>query len=231
MDANHLSQRLKAVANYVPNDSRVADIGSDHAYLPVYLLKKGLIEYAIASEVAKGPLQNAKNEILKENLSNKTDTRLADGLLSIKKEDEINCVVIAGMGGILIRDILENGQSHLNGKELLVLQPNVGEDILRKWLMDNYYSIINEHILREDGHNYEIIEAQKVNDKIIYTLEELKFGPILLEKKSPVFIEKWQNEIKRLENIISSMDNMKGPKPIIKINKMKKEIKEIKEVL
>ncbi|WP_105956095.1 tRNA (adenine(22)-N(1))-methyltransferase [Apilactobacillus quenuiae] len=231
MDSNHLSQRLKAVANYVPNNSRVADIGSDHAYLPVYLLKKGLIKYAIASEVAKGPLQNAKNEILKENLADKTDTRLANGLLSIGKEDEIDCVVIAGMGGILIRDILENGQNHLSGKEILVLQPNVGEDILRNWLMNNNYVIKNEQILREDGHNYEIIEAQKVNDKIIYTLEELKFGPILLEKKSSVFIEKWQNEIKRLENIISNMDNMKGPKPISKIHKMQKEIKEIKEVL
>ncbi|UQS85437.1 class I SAM-dependent methyltransferase [Apilactobacillus apisilvae] len=231
MDANHLSQRLKKVSDYVPINGRLADIGSDHAYLPLYLMKNGKLDYAIASEVAKGPLQNAEYEINKSGLSDKIDTRLANGLLSIKTEDNINCVAIAGMGGILIHDILENGQNHLNGNETLILQPNVGESIVREWLMNNYYEITNEHILREDGHNYEIIEAKKCNDKMIYTLEELKFGPFLLAEKSDVFIGKWTNEINRLNNIISSMDNMNSKKPTDKINNMKKEIKEIKEVL
>ena len=90
MDANKLSQRLKVVADFVPQNSRVADIGSDHAYLPVYLMKQKQIEFGIASEVAKGPLDNAIQEIKAEGLSDRIDTRLADGLLSVQPEDKID---------------------------------------------------------------------------------------------------------------------------------------------
>lgn len=231
MDANKLSQRLKTVADFVPQNSRVADIGSDHAYLPVYLLKKNKIEYGIASEVAKGPLENAKHEIMSENLSDYMDTRLADGLLSIHPEDKINCVTIAGMGGTLIRRILEQGKSHLNGKELLVLQPNVGEDRLREWLMQNNYEIADEKILREDGHTYEIILAKKTSKKVEYTQQELKFGPFLMREHSEVFVEKWENEIQRIKSVIKQMNQAKHDKPVDKIKMINDEIDEIKEVL
>ncbi|GAA6113095.1 MAG: tRNA (adenine(22)-N(1))-methyltransferase TrmK [Apilactobacillus sp.] len=231
MDANNLSQRLKTVADFVPKNSRVADIGSDHAYLPVYLMKQNQIEFGIASEVAKGPLENAKQEILSEGLSDKIDTRLADGLLSINKEDNINCVTIAGMGGTLIRQILENGKNHLSGNEVLVLQPNVGENRLRTWLMNNHYEIKDETILREDGHTYEIIVAEKVNHDVEYSEQELQFGPFLLKQHSEVFVEKWQNEINRIEMVIDQMNQAKKEKPIEKIQKMKDDINSIKEVL
>lgn len=231
MDANNLSQRLKTVADFVPKNSRVADIGSDHAYLPVYLMKQNQIEFGIASEVAKGPLENAKQEILSEGLSDKIDTRLADGLLSINKEDNINCVTIAGMGGTLIRQILDNGKNHLNGNEVLVLQPNVGENRLRTWLMNNHYEIKGETILREDGHTYEIIVAEKVNHDVKYSEQELQFGPFLLKQHSEVFVEKWQNEINRIEMVIDQMNQAKKEKPIEKIQKMKDDINSIKEVL
>ena len=193
MDANKLSQRLKVVADFVPQNSRVADIGSDHAYLPVYLMKQKQIEFGIASEVAKGPLDNAIQEIKAEGLSDRIDTRLADGLLSVQPEDKIDCVTIAGMGGTLIKNILENGKSHLSGNELLILQPNVGEDRLRTWLMNNQYEISDETILREDGHTYEIIVAKKTDEPVKYTEQEIKFGPFLLKQHSDVFVEKWEN--------------------------------------
>ncbi|CAI2603997.1 tRNA (adenine(22)-N(1))-methyltransferase [Apilactobacillus kunkeei] len=231
MDANKLSQRLKVVADFVPQNSRVADIGSDHAYLPVYLMKQKQIEFGIASEVAKGPLDNAIQEIKAEGLSDRIDTRLADGLLSVQPEDEINCVTIAGMGGTLIKNILENGKSHLSGKELLILQPNVGEDRLRTWLMNNKYEISDETILREDGHTYEIIVAKRTDKDVQYSQQEIKFGPFLLKQHSDVFVEKWENEIKRIEMVIDQMNLAKHDKPVDKINSMKKEIEEIKEVL
>ncbi|KPN79756.1 uncharacterized protein RZ56_04250 [Apilactobacillus kunkeei] len=231
MDANKLSQRLKVVADFVPQNSRVADIGSDHAYLPVYLMKQKQIEFGIASEVAKGPLDNAIQEIKAEGLSNRIDTRLADGLLSVQPEDKIDCVTIAGMGGTLIKNILENGKSHLSGDELLILQPNVGEDRLRTWLMNNQYEISDETILREDGHTYEIIVAKKTDDTVKYSQQEIKFGPYLLKQHSDVFVEKWENEIERIEVVIQQMNLAKHDKPVDKINSMKKEIEEIKEVL
>ncbi|MCX8742877.1 tRNA (adenine-N(1))-methyltransferase [Lactobacillus sp. B3795] len=231
MDANKLSQRLKVVADFVPQNSRVADIGSDHAYLPVYLMKQKQIEFGIASEVAKGPLDNAIQEIKAEGLSDRIDTRLADGLLSVQPEDKIDCVTIAGMGGTLIKNILENGKSHLSGNELLILQPNVGEDRLRTWLMNNQYEISDETILREDGHTYEIIVAKKTDEPVKYTEQEIKFGPFLLKQHSDVFVEKWENEIERIEMVIDQMNLAKHDKPVDKINSMKKEIEEIKEVL
>ena len=231
MDANKLSQRLKVVADFVPQNSRVADIGSDHAYLPVYLMKQKQIEFGIASEVAKGPLDNAIQEIKAEGLSDRIDTRLADGLLSVQPEDKIDCVTIAGMGGTLIKNILENGKSHLSGDELLILQPNVGEDRLRTWLMNNQYEISDETILREDGHTYEIIVAKKTDKPVKYTEQEIKFGPFLLKQHSDVFVEKWENEIERIEMVIDQMNLAKHDKPVDKINSMKKEIEEIKEVL
>lgn len=231
MDANKLSQRLKVVADFVPQNSRVADIGSDHAYLPVYLMKQKQIEFGIASEVAKGPLDNAIQEIKAEGLSDRIDTRLADGLLSVQPDDKIDCVTIAGMGGTLIKNILENGKSHLSGDELLILQPNVGEDRLRTWLMNNQYEISDETILREDGHTYEIIVAKKTNEPVKYTEQEIKFGPFLLKQHSDVFVEKWENEIERIEMVIDQMNLAKHDKPVDKINSMKKEIEEIKEVL
>ncbi|ALJ31802.1 tRNA (adenine(22)-N(1))-methyltransferase TrmK [Apilactobacillus kunkeei] len=231
MDANKLSQRLKVVADFVPQNSRVADIGSDHAYLPVYLMKQKQIEFGIASEVAKGPLDNAIQEIKAEGLSDRIDTRLADGLLSVQPEDKIDCVTIAGMGGTLIKNILENGKSHLSGDELLILQPNVGEDRLRTWLINNQYEISDETILREDGHTYEIIVAKKTDEPVKYTEQEIKFGPFLLKQHSDVFVEKWENEIERIEMVIDQMNLAKHDKPVDKINSMKKEIEEIKEVL
>lgn len=93
------------------------------------------------------------------------------------------------MGGTLIKNILENGKSHLSGDELLILQPNVGEDRLRTWLMNNQYEISDETILREDGHTYEIIVAKKTDEPVQYSQQEIKFGPYLLKQHSDVFVD------------------------------------------
>ncbi|HAT55745.1 MAG TPA: tRNA (adenine(22)-N(1))-methyltransferase TrmK, partial [Lactobacillus sp.] len=125
MDADHLSKRLAAVASYVPKSARIADIGSDHAYLPVYLAKRNQIAFAVAGEVVDGPFENAVSEIAAQRLTDKIDARLGDGITVLRPEDRIDTIVIAGMGGTLISDILERGWQHLSGQERLVLQPNV----------------------------------------------------------------------------------------------------------
>ena len=99
MDARQLSKRLEEVASFVPDGARLADIGSDHAYLPAYLALNGKIAFAVAGEVVKGPFENAQHEIKKEGLEAKVKARLANGLAAIEANDQIDTVTICGMGG------------------------------------------------------------------------------------------------------------------------------------
>ena len=130
MNEQSLSLRLTRVGEQIPDQARLADIGSDHAYLPVALMLQNKIQHAVAGEVVKGPFESASRQV-KNGLSDKITVRLADGLAAIQPDDQIDTVVIAGMGGTLIRTILENGKSQqkITGKERLVLQPNVGSGL------------------------------------------------------------------------------------------------------
>ena len=150
---NHLdlSQRLAAVGEFVPESARLADIGSDHAYLPVALMLKGKIKYAVAGEVVQGPYESARKQVQKDGLEDRITVRLANGLDAIQPQD-----AITGMGGSLIREILEAGKLHqrLSGQERLILQPNIGERTLRSWLQENQYKIQSEKILEENKKIY-----------------------------------------------------------------------------
>ena len=109
MNENQLSKRLATVGDLIPRGSRLADIGSDHAYLPVALMLENKLSFAVAGEVVEGPYQSAKTQVSKSNLTDKIIVRLANGLDAIEPEDQIDVISICGMGGTLIRDILEAG--------------------------------------------------------------------------------------------------------------------------
>ena len=160
MNEIKLSKRLQAVADLVKPNSRLLDVGSDHAYLPTYLVQQEKIDFAIAGEVVKGPYQIARNHVAEQNLQEKIEVRLADGLAAFEENDAITSVVIAGMGGILISEILEAGKDKLSQVEQLILQPNNHEESLRSWLMDHDFVITSEKILLEAGKIYEIIVAE-----------------------------------------------------------------------
>ncbi|MDO4903465.1 MAG: tRNA (adenine(22)-N(1))-methyltransferase TrmK [Limosilactobacillus sp.] len=230
MDAQHLSQRLKQVAEFVPENARMADIGSDHAYLPASLALKGKISFAVAGEVVKGPYENMVSEIHNNGLQDTIIPRFGNGLDAIEPADKIDTVVIAGMGGSLIADILERGKDRLQGVSRLVLQPNVGEYRLRTWLMHNRYQIMAERLVEEDDHIYEIIVAEPSIVPFSYSDFELTFGPLLLEKKGPVFENKWKDYISRQERVLDQMASAKQP-PLDRINDMKARIQLVKETL
>ncbi len=206
---NHLelSERLAKVGDFVPQNARLADIGSDHAYLPVALMLKGKIQFAVAGEVVKGPYESAKKQVQKDGLEQQITVRLANGLDAIESTDQINTITIAGMGGALIREILETGKqkNRLSGKERLILQPNIGERTLRSWLQENQYQIIAETILEENKKIYEIIVAEKTQEKITYSEKELMFGPLLLEEPTQIFVKKWQRELKQRQLILNQL--------------------------
>lgn len=232
MNSENLSQRLKAVADYVEKGARLADIGSDHAYLPCHLADRGMIEFAVAGEVVKGPFKNAIKEVSHRGLKNKVAVRLGDGLDVIKTSDVIDTVVIAGMGGALIRDILEKGQKNnrLTGKETLILQPNVFEETVREFLMINQYKIIDEKILNENDKIYEVIKAVPSDIPVSYSKKELFFGPFLLEEKSDVFIYKWQQQLKTYTFILNQVKQSKQPDEQ-KINRLSEAIELIEEMI
>lgn len=230
MDEKNLSKRLATVASYVPAGARMADIGSDHAYLPAALALQKKISYAVAGEVVKGPYENAVSEIKGHGLTDLIKPRLADGLAAITPADRIDTVVIAGMGGTLITEILERGKDRLQGVRRLVLQPNVGEGRLRRWLMDNRYQIMAEQIVAEDDHIYEIIVVEPSVVPFRYSDYELMFGPRLLEKKGPVFTAKWRDYIKRQQGVIHQMEQAQKV-PVARIAGLKQKLALVAEAI
>lgn len=230
MDTYHLSKRLAKAAAYVPQGARLADIGSDHAYLPANLAINHIIDYGVAGEIVKGPYENAVHEIQREHLEEKIFPRFADGLKAIEDDDQIDTITICGMGGTLIRNILEKDKSKLQNHPLLILQPNVGSNVLRQWLQANHYQIMHEDILEEDDHIYEIIVAKYVSQPMRLSSEDLFFGPILRHHQNDAFTKKWEKEIEKNEKAISQMQKATNP-PTQRLAQLKNENELIRGVL
>ena len=198
-----LSQRLKDVATFVPKDAKLLDVGSDHAYHPIYLLEKGLIRSAIAGEVVKGPYESALTNVSASGFKDKIDVRLANGLAAFEPSDAVTTITICGMGGRLIADILDAGKDKLKGVKRLILQPNNREDDLRIWLKENNFAIVAEAIMTENGKYYEIMVAEA--GQMSLSDKEVRFGPHLMKDQSQVFQLKWQREINKLEIALGSI--------------------------
>lgn len=232
MNEQKLSLRLERVASFVPENAVVADIGSDHAYLPAWLCLSNKITKAIAGEVVKGPYESAVALVNARGLQDKISVRMADGLEVIKKEDQVTAITICGMGGSLIRDILDRGKNkgHLFGEERLILQPNIGEYSLRKWLQKESYHIEAEEILEEDGKIYEIIVAEKKESPTEYSEKELYMGPLLSQQVNPIYRKKWAFQLEKKETILTSLKKAKQPN-LDKVREIQEKILWMKEVL
>lgn len=225
-----LSNRLKAVASFVEEGAVVADIGSDHAYLPCYLLKTGKINRAIAGEVANGPYDSALKNVLKEGLSDSITVRLADGLFAIEETDLVDTITIAGMGGTLIASILENGKSQLASITRIIVQPNIQASVIRKWAVFNEWKIASEQILKEDDKIYEILTMEKGLSS--YDETEILLGPFLCLEKSVVFREKWEREIVEWQRVLLSIEDAEETDLVRKKkNQVKSQIELVRKVL
>ena len=212
MNEQTLSMRLERVAAHVPQGARLADIGSDHGYLPVALALRGGIEAGVAGEVAQTPYASAQRNVRRNGLQDRVTVRLADGMAAIEAQDRITAVSICGMGGETMCEILERGKAHLNGSERLILQPNGGERELRAWLMANGYRIVGEELLRENRFDYEIIVAEP-GGAVDYSEEELYFGPLLMREKSPAFLTKWQRMLRQKQQTLANFERARDAIP------------------
>ena len=150
-----LQPRLQLLATLVPEGSRLADVGTDHGYVPVYLLQRGLISGAIASDIGAEPLQHAKNTAAEYEVEG-INFRLCPGLDAVAPE-ECDTILIAGMGGETIITILENAPWTKRGEHLLLLQPMTKVEMLRKWLVDNGYTFTGERLVFDKDHLYPIM--------------------------------------------------------------------------
>ncbi|MFC4388507.1 tRNA (adenine(22)-N(1))-methyltransferase [Gracilibacillus marinus] len=225
-----LSKRLEHIKKYLKKPIHFADIGSDHAYLPVSVCLSDEDATAIAGEVNQGPYNRAKQTVEMNELSHRIDVRKGNGLEILDESDNVNQVTICGMGGKLIRTILNNGISYLSGVNRLILQPNIDGAIVRNWLVSNQFYITNEEITEEDGYIYEIIVADRTSQKISLSEKEVMFGPYLMVEKNHVFMTYWQNELEKRTKLINEMKKATQP-PVKKIEKWNEEIDWIKEVL
>lgn len=207
MNAQQLSERLKKVAAYVPARAILADIGSDHAYLPCYLALNGVIQKGIAGEVVSGPYESARKQVQLEGLESAIEVRLANGLAAIEANDKITTITIAGMGGPLIASILNDGKDKLANVQRLILQPNLHAKAIRNWAIANRWTIFQEEILKENEKIYEILVLEPSTTPVFYSEQELLMGPLLLKEKTPVFIEKWEKEISQWKRILTSIES------------------------
>ncbi|WP_440814728.1 tRNA (adenine(22)-N(1))-methyltransferase [Pseudomonas syringae] len=230
MNEQTLSMRLERVAAQVSAGARLADIGSDHGYLPVALLNRGVISAAVAGEVALTPFYAAERTVRENDLEQQITVRLADGLAAIEPGDGITAVSLCGMGGETIRDILESGKARLSGQERLILQPNGGEHPLRVWLMENGYRIVYEEVLRENRFDYEIIVAQRTGP-VTYTAEELYFGPLQLQTRSPAFLLKWQRLLGKKQKTLNNFNRAQKTVPEEKMQRVAQQVQWITDLL
>lgn len=230
MNAQKLSKRLETVASFVPQNALVADIGSDHAYLPCYLVLNNIAKGAVAGEVVKGPYESARREVQQEGLQSKIQVRLADGLQAIEHEDHVTAITIAGMGGPLIASILEKDVERLAGVKRLILQPNIHAIAIREWAAKRDWKIIDEAILKEDDKIYEVLVLEPGFETL--SSEELLLGPILMQHQNNVFKEKWNHEMEQWQNVLKALHKAEQT---VEIMEKKKELQHrlnmVKEVL
>ncbi len=226
-----ISTRLKTMAEYLIEGEVLADIGTDHAYLPIYAVEQQLINKVVAGEVNQGPYMRAKAHVMQHRLSDKIDVRHGNGL-DVLEENEVTIITIAGMGGNLIAEILEAGMQKLSSVKRLILQPMGSEPYLRKWLLAHKYQIINEKILQESGIIYEIIVAEPTEKIVSLTEKQLQFGPFLYQDCNEAFVTKWKSELLKKERILKQINtNAVSASIDEKQAQIVSEIEQIKEVL
>lgn len=231
-----LSKRLQLIATLLRQGSYFLDIGSDHAYLPCYVCIQDPEARAIAGEVVTGPFERAKQTVRNYQLQDRIDVRLGSGF-EVLKDDSIDEVVIAGMGGSLISSILKDGKAYLPKVERLILQPNNHEERVRRTLRELNFALTEEYIIEEKDIFYEVLVAEREglkNSPSPYDDDKLEkqlfFGPYLLEEGSAIFRKKWAEEKEKLEK---TLEKMKHSQSDIgeKIASFEKRLRWIEEVL
>ena len=224
----NIGDRLEAIGNLVPQDSVLADIGTDHAYLPVWLLQQGRIMKAIAGDIAEGPCLAARNTVAMYGMNDKVEIRLGSGL-KVLKSGEANVIAIAGMGASTMIDILNEDMSLAQEADTLILQPMAGAPSLRAWLCNHGWRLQDEELVSEGKHLYEIIVAVRGTGDI-YTRAVLEIGPVLIQKCHPLLQQQFEKVLtgyKKLLNGMAKSEHALASSKYAEYNKLVQEVEEL----
>lgn len=228
-----LSKRLRAVAGMVTRGNRVADIGCDHAYTAIYLLKNNISPYVVAMDVNQGPLDRAEDNVYRFGLGEHISIRRSDGL-ELLKPGEADTILIAGMGGRLMIQILTSHMNIVSTVKELVLQPQSEVYYVRKTLKDLGYIIVQENMLKEDGKYYVIMKLKPdtagLSSKEDYQLlrpEHIYYGRLLLEARDPILLEYLHAEKQQYKSIYQELIGL----PTTQSIKRQSELHELIEII
>ena len=199
-----LSPRLKLIADMTDGKS-VADIGTDHGKLVIDLVNRGKVLCAVASDVGKGPVSACEKNVRAAGLSDKISIRLGNGLDTIKC-GEVETIVIAGMGGELISEIIRRGNDKITDKTQLVLQPMTASDVLRIYLTNNGYEICDEKAVCEEEKIYTVMSVRKGSADPLSDGKAI-ISPALLAHKEQNTVKYIQRELGRLKKKLCGMQN------------------------
>ncbi len=224
----NLDNRLAAVASFVPAGKVVADIGTDHAYLPVYLIVNGIAPYIIASDCANGPLEGSRRLLELLSLEKKIDLRMGNGL-SVLEPDEAQVVCIAGMGGRTICEIMLTSPQVALSVERFILQPQRNVSVLRRFLQDNGYKIVAEEMVFEKGFYYVIMAVERGQMQL--NTQEIEYGPLLLKNGHPFLAPCLRLKLGDIEQILQRLSNKNGKEVAARVRCLKDEAERIREVL
>ena len=217
-----LSKRMKAVASMVTKGNIVADVGTDHGYVPIALISENKIPSAIALDINRGPLERANEHVKRQSLEDKIKTRLSDGVEAIEV-GEVDSIIIAGMGGELIIHILTDGETVCRSVKELILQPQSDIDKVRAFLRERRYRIVDEDMILEEGKYYPMMRVIPVEhddtwDKL--ATDEIKacdiYGPILLKNGNPVLRKYLVKQHQVLRDIIAKLQKQQPTEAILR---------------
>ena len=224
-----LSIRLAAVANLAKNAICLADIGTDHGYIPIYLAQQGKLKSALAMDVNKGPLLRAEENIRKYGLEDIIQTRLSDGAKKLLP-GEADTVVIAGMGGALTIRILEESREVLRSVKTFVLQPQSEIHLVRRYLHENNFCICAEDMVREDGKYYPMMQACHGAQEA-WKEEEYRFGRYLLQERNACLREFLAKERTSCEKILAELKQKDGVSAQAALKKWQREFAMIEKTM
>ncbi len=237
-----LSNRLLAIAGLAGSGECVADVGTDHGYLPIFLIEQGRMKRAIAMDVREGPLSRAQAHIRAHRLTDYIETRRSDGLAALQP-GEAGVIVIAGMGGSLMSRILSQGEAVIRKETLLVLQPQSEVLEFRQFLMRQGYELLAEEMVKEDGKYYPMMKVQRVQDvagEAASAMQDitdrdmriaLKYGPLLLRDHHPVLLEYLREQQKKQELIARRLADAATETASERRRQICQELKELAQAL
>jgi tRNA (adenine22-N1)-methyltransferase len=223
-----LDNRLSAAAALVIPGQTAADIGTDHLLLPLYLVQSGITPRVIASDKARPPYENALSLARQAQLAQQIEVRLGKGL-EVLNPGEAATIVIAGLGGRLMREILTAAPQILAATQRLVLQPQKDAALVRRWLANNGWRIVAESIACEGGRYYQLLAAEPGAMRLSETQAE--FGPCLIGEPSPLFVSYLTREKIQISALIGCLQTQTGASAISRARQLRRQLQKIEEVL